>query len=182
MDERTLTFRNGHRVTLVAEGTDEHGPYLRLRHLLPTPGRQAGPHWHPTLAERWTVRRGALRFRIDGTEVIARQGDSAVAPAGVVHESRNEAPTPRSTTRSARHCTTGPCSNSGTHSTPPERPPWPAASPRPTGPRPAVGLPGRLSRGIPPRLQRTVLGGLARLARALGYERRWLRTSAAATQ
>ncbi|WP_306359432.1 hypothetical protein [Nocardia sp. CC227C] len=34
--------------------------------------------------------------------------------------------------------------------------------------------------GIPPRLQRAVLGGLARLARALGYERRWLRASTAA--
>ncbi|WP_280356817.1 cupin domain-containing protein [Nocardia otitidiscaviarum] len=181
MDERTLTFRNGHRVTLVAEGTDEHGPYLRLRHLLPTPGRQAGPHWHPTLAERWTVRRGALRFRIDGTEVIARQGDSAVAPAGVVHEFWNEAP--------------------DTEIDHEIRPPlhhwamfelWHALD--------AAGkttVAGRVPRdplalallwdyqdgylgGIPPRLQRTVLGGLARLARTLGYERRWLRTSTAA--
>ncbi|MGI5220202.1 cupin domain-containing protein [Nocardia sp. CA-290969] len=91
MTPRVRTFRNGHRVTLVDQGTDERGPYLRLRHEIPEPGRQAGPHWHPVLSEEWTVRRGALRFRIDGREILAEPGDTVAAPARAVHEFRNEA-------------------------------------------------------------------------------------------
>ncbi|WP_280460844.1 cupin domain-containing protein [Nocardia carnea] len=91
MSSRVLTFRNGHRITLVGQGTDDRGPYLRLRHDLPAPGRQAGPHWHPVLTEEWTVRRGAVRFRIDGREILARPGDTVTAPARVVHEFHNEA-------------------------------------------------------------------------------------------
>ncbi len=81
----TLTFRNGHQVTRLAEGTDDHGAYLLLRHYLPTPGRQAGPHWHPAFTEQWTVRRGRLEFRIGNREVVAREGDTVSAPAGTVH-------------------------------------------------------------------------------------------------
>ncbi|WP_246023427.1 cupin domain-containing protein [Nocardia yunnanensis] len=88
----TLHFRNGRRVTLVAQGTDDHGPYLRLRHHLPVPGREAGPHWHPILAESWTVRQGRARFRIEGTETRAAPGDSAHARPGATHEFWTEAP------------------------------------------------------------------------------------------
>jgi|GEM_PF-1977195 len=90
--EETRTFRSGHQVTRIAEGVDEDGPYLHLRHRLPIPGRQAGPHWHPVLSERWTVRSGQLRFRIDGDTVIAHPGDSVSAPAHAVHEFWSEAP------------------------------------------------------------------------------------------
>ncbi|WP_280362686.1 cupin domain-containing protein [Nocardia wallacei] len=170
----TLTFRNGHRVTLVEEGADERGEYLRLEHHLPTPGREAGPHWHPVLAEHWTVRRGRVRFRINGTEVIAAQGDSATAPAGAVHEFWTDAP--------------------DTVIDHEIRPPlrhwqmfrlWQAldAAGKTSGtgvPRNPLALAllwdyqdGYLA-NIPAGLQRLVLGGLARLARRIGYERRWL--------
>ncbi|WP_280267641.1 cupin domain-containing protein [Nocardia wallacei] len=170
----TLTFRNGHRVTLAEEGADEHGEYLRLEHHLPTPGREAGPHWHPVLAESWTVREGRLRFRIDGTEVTAAQGDSVSAPAGTVHEFWTEAP--------------------GTVVDHEIRPPlrhwqmfrlWQALDA--AGKTTRAGVPrnplalallweyqdGYLA-GIPAWLQRLTLGGLARLARRTGYQRRWL--------
>ncbi|NKX90771.1 cupin domain-containing protein [Nocardia coubleae] len=86
-----LTFRNGHRVTLVDRGADEHGAYLRLEHELPRTGRQAGPHWHPEISETWTIRSGRVRFRIDGADVVAGPGDTVTAPPRAVHEFWNEA-------------------------------------------------------------------------------------------
>ncbi|MBF6340608.1 cupin domain-containing protein [Nocardia abscessus] len=171
---RTLTFRNGHRVTLVAQSTDEQGSYLRLEHVLPRAERQAGPHWHPVLTERWTVRHGRLRFRIDGTEVVAHPGDTVTAPPGSVHEFRSEIP--------------------GTVIDHEIRPPlrhWDMfrlwhnldRAGRTTSarvPRDPFALAllwefqdGYLA-GMPVLLQRAVLGGLARVAVRLGYRRRWL--------
>ncbi len=86
-----LTFRDGHRVTLVDQGTDAAGPFLLLEHVTPKVGRQAGPHWHPELSETWTIRTGQVRFRLDGDEVVANPGDSVTAPPRVVHEFWNEA-------------------------------------------------------------------------------------------
>lgn len=168
----TLTFRNGHRVTLVEAGAD----YLRLEHHLPTPGREAGPHWHPVLTERWTVRQGRIRFRINNTEVIAEQGDSAFAPAGTVHEFWTDAPDTvidHEIRPPLRHWqmfqlwqaldAAGKTTRAGV----------------PRNPL-ALGLlweyqDGYLA-GIPAVVQRIILGGLARLARRIGYERRWLPT------
>ncbi|WP_194817100.1 cupin domain-containing protein [Nocardia sp. XZ_19_385] len=175
MESRSLTFRNGHRVTFVEEGVDERGRYLRLEHELPA-GRQAGPHWHPVLAETWTVRRGRLRFRIDGTELMVGPGGTAAAAAGVVHEFW--------------------CEEAGTIIDHEIRPPlrhWDmfrlwhaldAAGKTTKGGIPrnplALGLlwdyqDGYLG-GIPAGLQRLILGGLAGIARRVGSERRWLGT------
>ncbi|WP_039801760.1 cupin domain-containing protein [Nocardia araoensis] len=169
-----LHFRNGHRVTLVDQGVDDRGAYLRLRHHLPTPGREAGPHWHPELTESWTVRHGQARFRIDGAETIAVQGDAAHAKAGAVHEFWTEAP--------------------DTVLDHEIRPPlrhwqmfqlWQALDAAGTTTRAgvprnplALALLWKYQDGyiayVPLWLQRLFLGGLARLAHRTGYEERWL--------
>lgn len=173
----TLTFRNGHRITFIAQDEDEHGPYLRLEHQLPEADRQAGPHWHPELSESWTVRRGRLRFRIDGTETVVGPGDSLTAPPRVVHEFWSEAP--------------------GTVFDHEIRPPlrhwemfqlWHAldaagkTTVRSRMPRNPLALAllwdyqdGYIA-GIPVGPQRAILGGLARLATRIGYRRRYLAT------
>ncbi|WP_280473537.1 cupin domain-containing protein [Nocardia asiatica] len=174
MPARTLTFRNGHRVTFVAQSADEHGPYLRLEHVLPQAGRQAGPHWHPVLTERWTVRQGQLRFRVDGTEIVAHPGDTVRARARTVHEFHSVLP--------------------GTVIEHEIRPPlrhWEmfrlwhnldraGKTTAARVPRDPLALAllwdyqdGYLA-GVPAFLQRAVLGGLARAAVLLGYRRRWL--------
>ncbi|MCM6777175.1 cupin domain-containing protein [Nocardia sp. CDC159] len=171
----TLTFRNGHSVTLLDNGADERGPFLRLRHRMPAVGREAGPHWHPVLTESWTVRQGRLRFRIDGVETIAGQGDSLTAGPRAVHEFWTEAPETvidHEIRPPLRHWemfrlwqaldAAGRTTRAGV--------PWDPL---------ALALlweyqDGYLA-GVPARVQRVVLGPLARLARALGYERRWLR-------
>ncbi|NEW41511.1 cupin domain-containing protein [Nocardia cyriacigeorgica] len=174
MPEQALTFRNGHRVTLIDEGVDDNGPYLRLQHLLPAPKRQAGPHWHPELAEHWTIRAGRIRFRIDGTEVIADPGDTVTAPPRTVHEFWSELP-----------------DTVIDHEIRPPLRHWQMFQFWSTldnaGKTTAAGLPrnpialallwdlqdGYLAK-IPVPVQRVLLGGLARLARATGYHRRWL--------
>ncbi|WP_338773779.1 cupin domain-containing protein [Nocardia vulneris] len=177
-DSTTLTFRNGHRVTFVAEGTDEQGSYLRLRHTLPQAGRQAGPHWHPVLAEQWTIRQGRNRYRIDGVEVIANPGDTVTAPAGTVHEFWSET-----------------ADTVFDHEIRPPLRHWEMfqlwhnldIAGKTTGgrvPRDPLALAllwdyqdGYLA-GLPAWAQRAVLGGLARLAVRFGYRRRWLPAAA----
>ncbi|MEV0337203.1 cupin domain-containing protein [Nocardia sp. NPDC050717] len=167
-----LTFRNGHRVTLIDRGADEQGAYLRLEHVLPRVGREAGPHWHPEISETWTIRSGRVRFRIDGTEIVARPGDTVTAPPRAVHEFWNEAPDTvldHLIRPPLRHWamfefwwgldTTGRTT----------------AGKLPRNPL-ALGLlweyqDGYLA-GPPAPLQRLVFGGLAALARRTGYARR----------
>ncbi|MGW0182199.1 cupin domain-containing protein [Nocardia sp. NPDC003345] len=172
MSAQVLTFRNGHRVTVLDQGADESGPYLRLRHELPTPGRQAGPHWHPVLTERWTVRRGALRFRIDGRDIEAHPGDTVHAPARAVHEFWNLA-----TDTVLDHEIRPPLRHLRMFTL------WSAldeagatlGSGIPRNPL-ALGLLWELQdgylAGIPPVLQRWVFGSLAAIARRTGYARR----------
>ncbi|WP_069164398.1 cupin domain-containing protein [Nocardia altamirensis] len=172
-DETTLTFRNGHQVTLVARGTDERGPYLRLCHTLPKAERQAGPHWHPELTEWFTIRQGRARFKIDGVETIANPGDTMTAPAGAVHEFWTEAP-----------------NTLFDHEIRPPLRHWEmfqlwhkldvaGKTTRSRLPRNPLALAllwdyqdGYLG-GVPRWAQHLVLGGLARLATLLGYRRRW---------
>ncbi|MFD0362428.1 cupin domain-containing protein [Nocardia sp. GCM10030253] len=175
-DAPTLTFRNGHRVTLVAEGLDERGPYLRLKHLLPKADRQAGPHWHPELTESWTVRQGRLRFNVDGAQTVLGPGDSITAPPRAVHEFWSEA-----------------ADTEFDHEIRPPLRHWQmftlwhnldaaGKTTRSGVPRDPLALAllwdyqdGYLA-GIPSWLQRAVFGGLAAIAERAGYRRRWLKT------
>ncbi|WP_227983019.1 cupin domain-containing protein [Nocardia spumae] len=171
----TLTFRNGHQVTHLTDGIDEHGPYLLLRHHLPVPGRQAGPHWHPDIAEQWTVRRGKLEFRVGGRTVVAREGDTLAAPARTVHAFASVAPEtvidheirpPARHWEMFRFWHALDAAGRTTHSGIPRNPL-------------ALALlwdyqDGYLA-GVPALPQRALLGPLAALGRRLGYERRLLR-------
>lgn len=173
MPDRVISFRSGHRVTVLAEGTDAHGPYLRLRHELPTPARQAGPHWHPVIGESWTVRHGALEFRVDGHEVTAGPGDTVHAAARTVHRFRSVVPD-----TVLDHEIRPPLRHLEMFAL------WSAldragATTRSGIPRNPLALAllwelqdGYLA-GIPSWLQRATLGSLAAIARRTGYARRW---------
>jgi mannose-6-phosphate isomerase-like protein (cupin superfamily) len=167
-----LVFRDGRRVTFVAEGSDEEGPFLRIEHRLPRPARQAGPHWHPLLIERWTVRRGRLRFRIDGRELVLGPGESTSAGARQVHEFStltadvvldHEVRPPLQHRRMFELWHALDTAGATTRSGLPRNPLalallWQAQD-------------GYLA-GVPAWLQHAIFGGLARLSRALRYEQR----------
>ncbi|MEV0543567.1 cupin domain-containing protein [Nocardia salmonicida] len=169
-----LTFRNGHRVTLVDRGADARGAYLRLEHVLPHIGREAGPHCHPEISETWTIRTGRVRFRVDGEDIVAGPGDTVTAPPRAVHEFWNEA-----NDTVMDHVIRPPLQHwemfefwSGLDNANKT-----TASKLPRNPL-ALGLlweyqDGYLA-GPPALLQRLIFGGLAGLARRTGYARRLL--------
>ncbi|MDA3646907.1 cupin domain-containing protein [Saccharopolyspora indica] len=170
----TLIFRNGHRVTRLAEGRDDDGPFLRLEHRIPRPERQAGSHWHPALAERWTVQQGRVRFRVAGKDIDAGPGETVAAAAGQVHRFRTDSPEvvllheirpPLRHWQMFQLWRSLDAAGRTTRNRVPRNPL-------------AVALlweyqDGYLA-GVPAALQRIVLGGLAALARATGYEARCL--------
>lgn len=170
----TLVHRDLHRVTLLGHGSDEDGEYLRVRHEWPRPGPMAGPHWHPALTERFVIRRGRVRFRIDGRRFTLGPGESVTVGRRQVHGFRNiddhlvvdheiRPPLRHREMFEAWHRLdrAGRTSRSGV----------------PRNPL-ALGMLWRLQdgyiAGVPAPVQRLVFGGLARLARLTGYEARWV--------
>lgn len=68
-------------------GTEESTDGWMVNDLYVRPGGAvAGEHIHPTIVERFTVRRGRVTFRIDGQESIAEPGQPVTVPAGVAHD------------------------------------------------------------------------------------------------
>ena len=71
---------------VVRVGTEESIDGWMVNDLYVRPGGAvAGEHIHPTIVERFTVRRGQISFRIDGRESIAAVGQLVTVPAGVPH-------------------------------------------------------------------------------------------------
>ncbi|WAC55948.1 cupin domain-containing protein [Gordonia sp. SL306] len=86
MDGNTLTFRDGHVIEVIGTTSDGDDAVLVLRHEIPTPGRMAGPHWHPNLTESFHVRRGRMRFRVDKNDVELGPDDELTIRPRQVHE------------------------------------------------------------------------------------------------
>jgi mannose-6-phosphate isomerase-like protein (cupin superfamily) len=178
-----LVHRDGHQVRFVEEGVDKEGEYLLIEHVWPRPGTMAGPHWHPVLTESFVVKKGRMRFRVDGREFLLSPGESVTIRSGEVHRFWNE----------------GEESLVMMHEV---RPPlrhremfelWHRLDLKgktnrqgvPTNPL-ALGLlwerqDGYIA-GLPEYIQSIVFGGLARLARLVGYENRWAMTNRSASK
>ncbi|MBD2871398.1 cupin domain-containing protein [Paenibacillus arenilitoris] len=85
MSERTLVHPDGRTVTLLDSGSDAKGPYLLVEHRVVRQGAMNGPHWHPELQEKFTIKEGRMRFVIDGEETIVEQGGEATIRPRQVH-------------------------------------------------------------------------------------------------
>lgn len=66
----------------------EHGARISYFFVDNEPGQGADLHWHP-YSETWIVLEGTARITVGDTELIARAGDTATAPAGVWHGFKN---------------------------------------------------------------------------------------------
>ena len=53
------------------------------------PGGDVPPHYHPAQEERWTVRQGRVRFKIDGRTVVPEPGAEVVVAPRVKHSFKN---------------------------------------------------------------------------------------------
>jgi len=83
---RTLTFANGNAVTLKCCGTDSAGDYLILEHRIVASGAVNGPHSHPVLEETFEIVEGSMRFRVDGREIAAGPGERIVIRPNQMHQ------------------------------------------------------------------------------------------------
>jgi len=174
-----LVHRDGHSVAFLEEGKDDRGEYLVIEHVWTRPGPMAGPHWHPVLTETFRVREGRMRFRVDGREFVRGPGEGVTVSPGEVHRFWNEGVGRLRVVHEVRPPghhremfelwhrldLAGKTSQQGV----------------PVNPL-ALALLWELQdgylAGVPPSLQRLVLGGLASLARFTGYEERWTREQA----
>ena len=165
-----LVHRDGHRVAFLEEGRDGRGEYLVMEHVWTRPGMMAGPHWHPVLAEDFRVREGKMRFRVDGREFVLGPGEGVTVSPGEVHRFWNEGQGRLRVVHEVRP--------PGHHRQMFEvwhRLDLAGKTNRQGVPKDplALGLLWELQdgylAGVPAPLQRLVFGGLARVARLLGY-------------
>ncbi|TMV47376.1 cupin domain-containing protein [Paenibacillus mesophilus] len=87
---QTLTFLNGNTVTLGNCGTDREGEYLILVHAIVRQGAMNGPHSHPILQEKFSIVEGNMRFMIDGQTILAGPGEQVHIKPQRIHQAWNE--------------------------------------------------------------------------------------------
>ncbi|RXZ80358.1 cupin domain-containing protein [Paenibacillaceae bacterium] len=165
-----LQYPDGQTVTCLDQGTDANGEYLIVEHRIIRQGAVNGPHWHPDLKESFTVIEGQIRFRVDGEDIIAGPGDKLTVFPKQVHQFWKEGDDPLVMIHEIRppglhwhmfalihklECE-GKMNRHGI----PRNPLWLGLA--------WEAMDGYLS-GPPTVVQRLVLGGLARLAKAFGY-------------
>jgi quercetin dioxygenase-like cupin family protein len=86
------TLRNettGEEVRFLRRASETGGELLVMEDRWTRPGHAVPRHCHPGMEERWTVLEGTVAYTVDGTETIARAGDSVVAPPGATHSARD---------------------------------------------------------------------------------------------
>jgi uncharacterized cupin superfamily protein len=72
---------------VILRGTEDRGSAPGAVHLTARPGAAVvGEHIHPHMWERFTVLRGTLQARIDGTLRSLGPGESATVEAGIAHD------------------------------------------------------------------------------------------------
>ncbi|WP_257350983.1 cupin domain-containing protein [Pseudalkalibacillus decolorationis] len=168
--EEVLVHPDGTTITLLDRGTDKHGEYLIVEHLLMKQGAINGPHWHPILTESFTVKEGKMRFKVDGKEELLGPGQHIKILPKQVHQFWNDSKDRLIAIHEIRppgshwnmfkliHKLTE--ENRVNSKGVPLNPLWLGIA--------WECIDGYIA-GPPIFLQRTVFGGLARLARGIGY-------------
>jgi quercetin dioxygenase-like cupin family protein len=76
----------GERGTVVVSAAMTGGEYLRAELVAVPGGHVAGEHFHPHQEERFEVLEGELTYKLDGTQGVARAGETLIIPQGSVHD------------------------------------------------------------------------------------------------
>lgn len=160
----------GERLTFIRTAEETGGEWLQVRHYAPRPTVMGVAHFHPALTETFTVEQGRVRFTVDDQEHILAAGDAITIQPGQVHEFENISETEMILLQDVRPA--------GNHQTMFEMIYALAQQGRMTAKGTPKGLfasallwermDGYIA-GIPPVLQRLLIGNLARLARLLGH-------------
>ncbi|WP_227872264.1 cupin domain-containing protein [Paenibacillus albus] len=169
-DANQLRFPDGKTVTLLERGSDEWGDFLRMEHQIPQQGAINSPHWHPIIVESFEVKQGLLKGIVDGAERVFGAGERLTIHPKQVHQFFNVGEETLTGIHEVRPpgfhwemfklhhklACEGKLSLKGT----PYHPFW-------------LGMLWKYGDGYaadaPAIVQKVLLGGLARLAKALGY-------------
>lgn len=73
------------RIDFRVTGAETGGRYVEADLLVGPGGYAAAEHIHPHQEERFEIRRGVLRLRVDGAVRVLRAGDTAAVPPGTPH-------------------------------------------------------------------------------------------------
>jgi quercetin dioxygenase-like cupin family protein len=166
----TMIHPDGRMVVFLEQGIDDKGEYLIVEHRATRQGAMNGPHCHPVLTESFAVKEGRMRFLVDGQEKILGPGGQITIYPTQVHQFWNIGEDQLITIHEIRPPglhrkmfelvhkleSEGKMNKKGI----PLNPLW-------------LGLAWKCMDGYlagpPPIIQKMFFGGLARLARALGY-------------
>ncbi|WP_260682033.1 cupin domain-containing protein [Alkalicoccobacillus porphyridii] len=166
-----LLHPDGRVIRYLERHSDHKGDYLLLEHRIPTPRIMSGPHWHPHLVETFTVQEGTMKLIIDKKEMLLHAGETLTIEPNQTHQFWNigeqalivqhkiQPPGKHGDMFRLIHKleTEGKLTSKGI----PKNPLW-------------LGLAWECIDGYlvgpPPLIQRTLLGGLAALARLRGYK------------
>jgi quercetin dioxygenase-like cupin family protein len=165
-----LVHPDGSTVTCLEWNTDDQGEYLLVEHNISRNGAINGPHWHPSLTETFTIIQGTMRFRVDGKDIWAGPSERLTVTPGQVHQFWNESDGQMIMRHEIRppgnHWqmfmlihkleTEGKLNKKGI----PSNPLWLGLAWK--------SMDGYIA-GLPVTVQKVVMGGLARIANALGY-------------
>lgn len=169
-NDQVLRYPDGQSVVCLSRGKDDAGEFLTVEHTIIRNGAVNGPHWHPELQEQFIIKQGLIRFKVNGVESVLKPGDRITVNAGQVHQFSKEGESPLVMIHQIRppgnHWkmfvllhkleTEGKMNSKGI----PRNPLWLGVA--------WDSMDGYLA-GPPKLLQKILFGGLARLAKALGY-------------
>jgi quercetin dioxygenase-like cupin family protein len=85
---------SGETIVIRRPADETGGAVLVWELFLARGGRVPGTHAHPRQEERFTVLAGVMRFRVRGRPAIVTAGETVVVPAGTVHSFANAGPGP----------------------------------------------------------------------------------------
>ncbi|MEC0174583.1 cupin domain-containing protein [Paenibacillus favisporus] len=81
-----LVHPDGRTVTFMKCETNEKGDFLIVEHRMTQRGALNGPHWHPELTESFSVKEGRMRFLVDKKEIILEPGEEITVYPNQVHQ------------------------------------------------------------------------------------------------
>ena len=84
----------GERVTFLTTAADTNGELTVAEVTVQPNGFVAAAHIHPKQTEHFEVLEGALRFKVDGEEIVANAGDVLTVEPGQAHKFWNAGDTP----------------------------------------------------------------------------------------
>ena len=80
---------SGERITFVKTAADTGGELLAVDMTLAVDGHVPGAHVHPEQEERFEIRSGTMKFRMNGKTIVAGPGETVVVPPGARHKFSN---------------------------------------------------------------------------------------------